>query len=270
MSAMRRAVLTWLLVCAAAGSAGAASDRTADARRLYNQEFYELAIRAATDAREGGQSPDEAGVIIARAHLERFRQTRDARNLAAARDALRVINASQLTPALQAEFTLALAQWMYLDEKFRAAAELFDAAMAQVEPLGQVAKDRVLDWWATAMDQQAQIDPTHRLSLYQRMIDRMETELRASPGSSAAGYWLPAAARSVGDAERAWHSAVAGYVRARVAPDGGAALRADLDRLVTTAIIPERARQMVGPFADVKVAADAMTAEWEQLKTQWK
>ena len=58
-------------------------------------------------------------------------------------------------------------------------------------------------------------------------------------------------------------------MRARVAADRGAALRADLDRLVATAVIPERARQMTGPTGDVKPAIDAMTAEWEQIKALW-
>ncbi len=147
-------------------------------------------------------------------------------------------------PARKAEFTLALGQWLFLADKFRAAAELFDSASAGVDKLGPVARDRVLDWWATAIDRQAQEDPTHRAALYQRIVDRMEAELRQQPGSTAAGYWLAAAARSMGDTERAWHAALAGYVRARVAADRGAALRADLDRLVATAVIPERARQM--------------------------
>ena len=167
------------------------------------------------------------------------------------------------------EFTLALGQWLFLADKFRAAAELFDSTSTQVDSLGPAARDRVLDWWATAIDRQAQEDPAHRAALYQRIIERMEDELRLQPGSTAAGYWLAAAARSLGDTDRAWHAALAGYLRARVAPDRGAALRADLDRLVATAVIPERARQITSPTADVKPAIDAMTAEWEQMKALW-
>jgi len=145
---------------------------------------------------------------------------------------------------------------------------LFDSASANVDHLGPVARDRVLDWWATAIDRQAQEDPTHRTALYERLVERMEAELRVQPGSSAAGYWLAAAARSLGDTERAWHAALAGYVRASVAADRGVALRADLDRLVSTAVIPERARQQ-SPSGDVKSAIEAMTTEWEQIKALW-
>jgi hypothetical protein len=159
---------------------------------------------------------------------------------------------------------------MFLDDKFGAAAEMFDSAAVNVNDLGNEARDSALDWWATAVDRHAQIDPTHRAALYRRIVQRMETELRSNPGSTAAGYWLPAAARSLGDVDRAWHAAVAGYLRARIAPDRGAALRADLDRLVHTAIIPERAKQAGLLPDEQKMAVEAMTAEWEQLKDQWR
>lgn len=259
-----------LAACLLAGSAlTEAANRTNDARKLYNRELYELAIKAATEARQTGDAVDEAGVIFARAHLERFRQTRDAHNLSEAQAALRAVDATRLSPGAQTEFTLALGQWLFLADKFRAAAEMFDSTSARVDRLGPVARDRVLDWWATAIDQQAQEDPAHRAALYQRIIDRMEAELRLQPGSTAAGYWLAAAARSIGDTERAWHAALAGYLRASVAPDRGVALRADLDRLVDTAIIPERARQLTGPTGDTRPAIDAMTTEWEQIKALW-
>ena len=41
-----------------------------------------------------------------------------------------------------------------------------------------------------------------------------------------------------------WYAAAAGWVGALLARDRGAALRADLDRLVTQAIIPERASRL--------------------------
>ena len=97
----------------------------------------------------------------------------------------------------------------------------------------------------------------------------MQEELRERPESNAGGYWLPAAARSMGDLDRAWQSAIAAWLRARVAADQGAQLRPDLDRLVETAIIPERARELAAPGHDPKDAADVMLEEWAQLKTAW-
>ena len=108
------AAVLWL----AAGAGWAEErDRIADARRLYNQELYELAIRAASEARDAGHSVDEASLIIARAHLERYRQTRDSANLAGARDALRALDPSRLEGTAHTEFTLALGEWLFLDER---------------------------------------------------------------------------------------------------------------------------------------------------------
>ena len=96
----------------------------------------------------------------------------------------------------------------------------------------------------------------------------MTEEIAEYPGSTAAGYWLAAAARASGDVERAWHAALAGWLRATLADDRGAALRADLDRLVTQAIIPERAARLA-PKGDPKEAQTSMTAEWELFKKTW-
>ena len=48
--------------------------------------------------------------------------------------------------------------------------------------------------------------------------------------------------------------------------DHGAALRADLDRLMVRGIIPERAARLQ---PQDKQASVAMLAEWESLKASW-
>lgn len=262
-----RALVYWLVLAAASAQAQEL-DTVTIARELYNQEQYEAAIAAADAARKAGNGAPAASIVLARAHLERYRQTRDNTHLTAAREALRNLNASTLTPADRAEFSIGLAEWLFLHDRFGAAAELFDSALG-FETLDLVARDRVLDWWATAIDRHAQVTPTHREALYQRILDRMTEELRRNPASIAAGYWVAAAARGLGDLDRAWNAAVAGWLRARTAPDHGAALRADLDRLVQTAIIPERARELARPAGDPSAAAQGLTAEWERLKEQW-
>ena len=70
-----------------------------------------------------------------------------------------------------------------------------------------------------------------------------------------------------GDLERAWHAAAAAWVGALLSRDRGAALRADLDRLVVQAIIPERAARL--QVRDSKPAAAGMLAEWEAFKSSW-
>lgn len=256
----------WLL----AAPAGAQDESPlSQARQEYNRERFAAAIAAAGAAMEDPAVADAAAVVFARAHLERYRQTRDGSHLLEARQALRGVDTSRLDDREHAEFTVGLAEWLFLDDQFGAAAELFDAALGPDGLLDDHARDRVLDWWATSVDRHAQVTPEHRQRLYERVLERMSAELRSRPRSVAAGYWLAAASRGLGDLDRAWNAALAGWLRARSAPDHGAALRADLDRLVQTAIIPERARRLAGPKGDPSVATQAMTAEWEELKAEW-
>ena len=94
------------------------------------------------------------------------------------------------------------------------------------------ARERVLDWWASAIDREAKPRPDiERQGVYQRIRTRMDEELATHPGSGAAAYWIAAAARAQGDLQAAWDAAQAGWVRARLGSDKGAALRSDLDRL---------------------------------------
>jgi hypothetical protein len=134
--------------------------------------------------------------------------------------------------------------------------------------LGTAAHERVLDWWATALDRHAQLRGMEdRPPIYARIVERMRAELALDAGSTPASYWLAAAARGAGDLDRAWQAALAGWVRASLAQDRGAALRADLDRLVTQAIVPERAARL--KTADVRQAVAGMQNEWIAFKAGW-
>jgi hypothetical protein len=95
----------------------------------------------------------------------------------------------------------------------------------------------------------------------------MRAELALDAGSTPASYWLAAASRGAGDLDRAWQAAIAGWVRASLAQDRGAALRADLDRLVTQALVPERAAKL--KTNDVRQAAAGMQNEWTAFKAAW-
>jgi hypothetical protein len=70
------------------------------------------------------------------------------------------------------------------------------------------------------------------------------------------------------DVDRAWYAAVAGWVRAPLAGEKGAMLRADLDRLVLQAIIPERLRQVPPASRDARQQA-VLQMEWETIKKNW-
>jgi hypothetical protein len=91
----------------------------------------------------------------------------------------------------------------------------------------------------------------------------MEDELATHPGSAPASYWLAAAARAQGDLQAAWNAAQAGWVRAPLAADRGAALRADLDRLVSRGIVPDRAKGNAQQ-------AETLRQQWEQFKERWQ
>src|SRR5262245_16696447 len=263
-----RPCLAALLVLALCGSAEAA-DPLAEARRLYNLGQYEMAERLAREAAAIPSRTDAARVVLGRIQLERYRQSADPRDLSLARDSLRTVEAGSLDAAERVELTIGLAEALYLDGRFGAAAQLFESVRQRSALLGRPAHERVLDWWATAVDRQAQTHPVEeRAALYRGILDRMEEEIAENPGSTAAGYWLAAAARASGDLERAWHAALAGWVRATLADDRGAALRADLDRLVTQAIIPERAARLAGR-GDPKEPQAAMKDEWDSFKKSW-
>jgi hypothetical protein len=263
-----RALAMAALLLVAPDSAHAA-DLLAEARRLYNLGQYATAEKLAREASAVPATADAAGVVLGRIQLERFRQSNDAEDLSAARMSLRRIDPRTLDGRERVELIIGLAEALYLEDRFAAAADLFESVFDRSSVLGVAAHERVLDWWATATDRHAQSLPaTDRPAAYARITARMRDEIAAVPGSTAAAYWLAAAARAGGDPDEAWHYAVSGWVRAPLAEDRGATLRADLDRLVMQAIIPERAAKL-GPKGDSKIAQSNMISEWDAFKAAW-
>jgi hypothetical protein len=241
------------------------------ARLMYNQQQYDGAIAMALKARSLPNLADPAGLVLARAYLERFRQSPNPEDLVAARTALRDLRADTLPPRDRVELFIALGESLYLASEFGAAAELLDGALARADQLGPAARERLLDWWASALDRQAQSQPVeHRSSLYSRILERMESELRWDPGSATAAYWVAAAARGIGDLDRAWDLAIAGWVRAAFVHDRGAILRLDLNRLVLEGIVPERVRERASSEADRDRVTASMESTWAMVKQQWQ
>lgn len=262
--------LGWLLLLVAAVPLWAAEHPSlAKARVLYNAADYDGAIAAAAAAHADPPSADAAALVLGRSHLERYRQHTDAADLDAARAALAGVRAAALSPRDQLDHLVGLAQALYLSDVFGAAGELFETALGRASLLPDRDRLLLLDWWATALDREAQRrPPAGRADVFARVLARMEGELRQDPASPPANYWLAVSALGTGDVERAWNAAVAGWVRAVLKPDTAATLRADLDRLVTEALIPERARSR--PTREQQEALAAMRAEWETLKSQWR
>ena len=266
---MRIAALVSAIVLVAAAAHAAEAPALAKARSLYNMGDYDGAVASAAMARTQPGAADAAALVEARARLERFRRGGNAADLDAARASLNAVRSSALPPRDQVDFLVGLGQSLYLSDLFGPAAELFDTALDRAMLLP--ARDRLLllDWWATAVDRDAQAStPERRAHLAAEMTTRMQDELRRDPASAPANYWLAVAARSVGDLDGAWDDAVAAWVRAALDPMGAQALRSDIDRLVTEALIPERAHAR--PAREQADATDAMRAQWESIKQQWK
>lgn len=265
-----RLVLTLVLALLVSRSAVAQSPAgpLARARQAYNAGEFDAAIAAATDARKTPALESAADVVLARALLERSRVQLEGTDLSAAHDAIHRVDPAKLSMAERLDYTVAVGMTVFLEGRPGAAAELLEPLLDAATPAPLLGDRRSLfDWWATAVDRAAQLAPdSARHDFYLRIVRRSEAELTRDVDSGPAGYWLSAGARGAGDLDRAWHAAVAAWIRSRGA-DRRDILRADLDHLMTTAIIPERARALDSHDNAALVAA--MRAEWDGIKSSW-
>lgn len=243
-------------------------DALSRARQAYNAERFDDAISLAAEARQIERLATSAALVFARASLERYRLAGDVVDVATARQALVSVDPARLTAAEASEFRLATAELLFVDEQFGSATEVLAHSLLTI-PDSQ--RERVFDWWASALDRHAQLGPdAERQRRYSRLLSGVEKEFELRPLSAAVIYWLAAATRGAEDMNRAWSLAVAGWIQAPMIAAGpqGARLRTDLDRLMRDAIIPERARRAVPP-ADPQALEVALAAEWESIKQRW-
>jgi hypothetical protein len=255
-------------VALAVTTAHAATDPLAEARRLYNLGQYENAARSARDAIKIPATAEGGRLILGRIYLEQYRRSANADDLMQARESLRAVNTQGLDKRERVELVIGQGEALFLDDRFGPAAEIFERALDSSAVLGASAHEGLLDWWASSVDRLALTGPRDtRETVYARIVARMEKELAADPGSAPAAYWLAAASRGAGNLERAWNAAMAGWVTAPLGRDHGAALRADLDRLMTQGIIPDRAGRLQP--RDTKQTSAVMLSEWEALKAAW-
>jgi len=259
-------VLTVLLPGLAPVTSAAAADERdplALARSLYNDRRFDAAISAAEQARLVPARADSADLIAARAYLERFRESAEPADLTSARERLRQLDPHRLGARERVEFLVGLGETLFFEGVYGPAADVFNAILAHHDSLPLDSRERVLDWWASALDRDTRPrTDIERQAVYQRIRDRMHQEIAEHPDSAAAAYWLAAAARGQGDLLAAWDSAEAAWVRAGLASDRGVSLRADLDKLVLRGIVPERAKALAQP-------PDALRQEWEHFKELW-
>jgi hypothetical protein len=260
---VRLALLLTLLIGAAAPLRAADEKNTlARARQLYNLKDYDAAIAAADDLAKAPERADAANLIAARAMLERYRRGASPEDLKQARERLRQLAPERLSERERFEYVVGLGETLYFESAPGAAAAVFDSVLRSNEPLPDQ-RDLVLDWWASAVDEDARPRTEfERQAIYGSVLTRMREELGRHPTSAVAAYWSVAAARGQGDLQGAWSAAQAAWVRAQLAPDHGAELRGDIDRLVQRAVIPERARAIGQP-------AETLKEEWESFKERW-
>jgi len=241
----------------------------ARARVAYNQQRFDEAIAAAREARRVPETASAAQLLLARALIERYRIAGDAADLATAREALSLIDPSKLMPRDRGEMQIGLAESLFLDDRFGAAADLFEDAMSRTGEQGYAPRERLLGWFATSLDRQARLEETPaRRRIYRRLLDRMSRENRVGSGSAVASYWVVVATFGADDVADAWDAAVATWIRAPLIPGDGVALRADLDRFVLAGIIPRLAKLASGG-TDAEPAAEAFRKDWESVKQTW-
>lgn len=258
-----------VMIATSVAPAEASRSDLARALALYNQRRFDQAIEAAEAARKSPETQDAAAVVLARAHLERYRESVDPTDLSAAREALGSVRAAVLEPRVRLEYLLGLGQALFLEDEFGAAAHLFSSGVAAARAVDPSLADAFIDWWGSAIERQAELsNPDVRRTQFLTLADGMRAEQSENPESAPAAYWVAAALRGAGDAMGAWNAATAGWVRARLASTRAAELRADLDKLVLQGIIPDRVRAL-SP-ADRTAAESQLRADWELIKERWR
>ena len=213
---------------------------------------------------------DAAALVMARAHLERYRQKRRLdgscrRPRRAQRDSVRRCSLR----GTRSISSSASASRCILTDLFGAAADLFDTALERGAPLARRAIVRCSSTGGRRRSIAKRRRGTPERRLASGRASRRADGRGAAPRSRqrAANYWLAVAARAAGDLDAAWDAAVAAWVRATLGP-APSELRSDIDRLVTQALIPERAR--VRSAREQGDATEAVRAQWESVKEQWK
>ncbi len=266
---MSRPLAVALALALCGVSLDATREDLARARTLFNERKFDQAIEAAELARKTLDTADAALIVLARAHLERYRQGADPADLGSARTALGSVHVERLGTPDRAEYLIALGGSLFLEDDFGAAAEIFESALEIAPAAGEHAREAVLDWYGSAMERWAAAFTTSRRAvMLERLVRLMEREQAKNPGSRAASYWLVAGLRAQGELERAWQAAIAAWVRAPIAGQRALGLRADIDRLVREGIIPDRGKE--APDAEQESRAATLRAEWELVKQKWK
>ena len=266
---LRSSALSAILLILLCTPAAAQRAELAKARALYNQRQFDGAIEAAAVAQKQMVTADAATVVLARAHLERYRERANPEDLSAARVALGTVRVSNLDTRDHVDFLMALGEALFFEDDYGAAATLFESGVDHAIAQGTETGEAMLEWWGSAVERYADgLERDARINGFKRLRERMARELARNPGSAAAAYFLVVATRGSDEPVAAWDAAIAGWVRARLAGARSASLRADLDKLVLEGIIPDRVRAT--PAERREQAELDLRGEWTVVKERWK
>ena len=254
------------------GIAAAQSDLER-ARALYNAGQFDDSIAAATAAMLKPAAVPSATLIAARARLERFRQTKDPQDLAAARADLVSLNPRHLAPQEAIEWQIGLGTALFLDDQPGPASEMFTSVIPSARArLSAPEFEKLLEWWAATLSRVAEaLTGSARKDAYAVMQAAIRDELDRNPLSPPATYWSVVARRGTGDLDGAWNAAVAGWMRVGSHQEGKD-FRADLDRFLMQTLIPERAQSRTGQRLDSTATMGeiaVMSEEWRAITTRW-
>src|SRR5260370_37365842 len=150
---------------------------------MYNDRQFDAAVAAAEEGRHVPERADSADLIAARAYLERFRASAVRDDLTRARERLSRINPGRLNARERTELIIGLGETLFFDDSSGAAAGVFESVLAGGDHLAADARERVLDWWASALDRDARPPSDfERQAVDQKIRHREEVAIRANPG----------------------------------------------------------------------------------------
>ena len=243
------------------------------ARSLYNAGRYEESITAATRAASRPALANSARLILARAHLEQFRQGGDANELSTARTTLLMLKPAGLAPQEAVEWQVGVATALFLEDQLGPAAEIFTTLLPSARArLTPEQYEKLLDWWGTAFTRFAEsLTGQAKTQMYEKLLRHARSELERNAFSGPATYWTVVASRGVGDLEAAWNAAVTGWIRLS-GEANHQKLQADLDAFVTKTLIPERAQVRTGGRLDAEPAVGEIAAlrnQWRAVTSRW-
>ena len=238
--------------------------------RSYNQRQFDGAIEAATAAQKMPATADAATVVLARAHLERYRERANPDDLSAARVALGTVRVSNLDTRDHVDFLMALGEALFFEDDYGAAATLFESGIDRAIAQGSETGEAMLEWWGSAVERHADaLERDGRINAFRRLRDRMARELARNPGSAAAAYFLV-----VAHAEAAANRSRPGMPRS---PAGSARGWPARDRRRCAPISTSWCWKASFPIACSAMPADRraqaesdLRAEWAVVKERWK